>query len=81
LLHAPDLVSREIVMSNLKSKSNALTRTKADEFVSACPSRVIEMALENLEAVEKLSTYVVNMDSLGMMPRAMACAKFSSLEP
>ena len=48
-------------MSDLKSETEALKKAKAEEFASACPSRVIEMALEDLEAVEDNPKYQINM--------------------
>ncbi len=50
-------------MSTIEAKSEALQKSKAEEFATACPSRVIEMALEDLEAVERSKKYKVEMDA------------------
>ena len=49
-------------MSTIEAKVDALKKSKAEEFATACPSRVIEMALEDLEAVEQSPNYRVVME-------------------
>ena len=39
-------------MATIEDKVKALQKSKAEEFSSACPSRTIELALDDLEAVE-----------------------------
>ena len=48
-------------MSTIEAKTEALKKSKAEEFATACPSRVIEMALEDLEAMENDERYYVDM--------------------
>ena len=48
-------------MSTIEAKSEALQKSKAEEFATARPSRVIEMALEDLEIVEADQKYAINM--------------------
>lgn len=49
-------------MSTTEDKAKALQKARAKEFAAACPSRVIEIALEDLEVVEKNPAYRVDMD-------------------
>lgn len=49
-------------MADLKAKAEELRKAREEEFANAPPSRIIEMALEDLEAVERTPGYVIDMD-------------------
>jgi hypothetical protein len=51
-------------MSDLESKREALIKARTEEFAKASPSKVIQMALDDMEQIEKDDRYVVHMDGL-----------------
>lgn len=59
-------------MATIEDKVKALQKSKAEEFASACPSRVIELALEDLEAVERSKKHEIVMDACHQ-PRRGKC--------
>ena len=48
-------------MSDLKQKAEALKKAKTEAFFTACPSRLTELALVDLEAIEGNPKYIIDM--------------------
>lgn len=61
-------------MATIEDKAKALQQAKNNEFASACPSRVIEMALEDVEILQRSDKYKFRMGDIWHRPVGDKCA-------